>query len=502
MSVQELREKEIAYCREHLVYFVENYGHIEDRNKAEIIQPFALWEEQRDALEDIRDHKRTIILKARQLGISWLVLHYAVHMLVTMQGRLVIGLSKSETEAMELIRRTAVILRNMPELIAEKGNIPEGWQGAWFENTALILKVHHPGAPESTFQCFASSENAARSFTADLLIFDEWAFQQFDRSIWQAAYPVINRANSGQVIGVSTIKRGSLFEELFTTENNFYKIFIPWSADPSRDEKWYQETKKEMGDLMQAEYPASIEEALTVPGGAFFPEVTDDSILNEYPLKQNTVDYFVMDYGLDMLAGYFVKRDAFGNAQIDREIYESNLTVGEAAQLIKDLAQDYKCVQYLAPPDLWNRSPQTGKSIALLFNEYGVNLTKVNNDIAAGCLATKEYLAHTTGGQSKLTIRTINGRPVAPNLLRCLKKIQHDERKPNIYAKQPHELTHSVDALRYFCIFWTLGAENHKNEKHIVWREDMFEDYENASEEDKQILISMWGKPNWASFGE
>jgi len=493
MSVQDLRQREIEYCRDHPVYFTETYGHIEDRNKEDIIQPFTLWDEQKNALTDIQSHKRTIILKARQLGISWLVLHYAAHMLLTMTGRLVIGLSKSETEAMELIRRIAtVIFRNMPELIAEKGNIPEGWAGAWFENTALVLKVHHPNGPDSTFQCFASSENAARSFTADLLIFDEWAFQQFDRSIWQAAYPVINRANSGQVIGVSTIKRGSLFEELFTSENNFYKIFIPWSADPSRDGKWYEETKREMGDLMQAEYPATIEEALTVPGGAFFPEVTDESILTTEALKDNTVDYFVMDYGLDMLAGYWVKRDGYGNAQIVTEIYEPNLTVGEAAQLIKDLSVDYDTVQYLAPPDLWNRSPQTGKSIALLFNEYGVNLTRVNNDIAAGCLAMKDYLRHTDGAKSKLTILN----KCAPNLLRCLKKIQHDEHKPNIYAKQPHELTHSVDALRYFCIWWTMGAMNGTNEKKVKWREDMWEDYENASPDDKIYLIKKWGKPN------
>jgi hypothetical protein len=202
-----------------------------------------------------------------------------------------------------------------------------------------------------------------------------------------------------------------------------------------------------------------------------------------------------MDYGLDMLAGYFVKRDAFGNAQIDTEIYESNLTVSEAAELIKDLAKDYKPVQYLAPPDLWNRSPQTGKSIALLFNECGVNLTKVNNDIQAGCLAMKEYLSHGDGGKSKLTIRTVNGKPVAPNLLRCLKKIQHDEKRPNIYAKQPHELTHSIDSIRYFCIYWTNGAENETNEKRVKWRDDMWEDYENASPEDKQYLIEKWGRP-------
>lgn len=491
MAIAEIREAEIAYCQEHLIYFVENYGHIEDRDKEDITQPFLLWDEQKQALTDIENHKRTIILKARQLGISWLVLHYAIRLLLCWSGRSVIGLSKSETEAAELIRRAAFILRNMPELIAEKGKIPQGWTGGWFENTSLTLKIHFPNGADSVFQCFASSENAARSFTADLLLFDEWAFQQFDRSIWQAAYPVINRANSGQVVGVSTIKRGSLFEELYTSENNFYKIFIPWYADPSRDDKWYKETMQELGDLMTAEYPATVEEALTVPGGAFFPEVTDQSILTSDPLKQNTVTYFVMDYGLDMFAGYWVQRDAFGNAQIVQEFYESDVNVGAAAQIIKDLSEGYKIIQYLAPPDLFNRSPQTGKSTANLFNEHGISLVRVNNDRKAGCLAMKEFLAHGDGQKSKLTILG----NCAPNLLRCLKKIQHDEKVPQVYAKQPHELTHAVDALRYFCVYWTSGATNAKNEKRIRWRKDMYEDYENANEEDRQRLIKKWGIP-------
>ena len=120
-AVDAVREKEIEYCAKNLIYFVLNYGHIEDRDKPEVIQPFELWPEQKQALTDIEKHKWTIILKARQLGITWLVLHYAVWLMLCHAGRNVIGLSKSETEAMELVRRAAVILRNIPELVAEKG---------------------------------------------------------------------------------------------------------------------------------------------------------------------------------------------------------------------------------------------------------------------------------------------------------------------------------------------------------------------------------------------
>ena len=499
MNLAELRENEIAYCRGHIEYFVEKYGHIEDRNSTEIIVPFKLWDEQRQALRDMESHKWTIILKARQLGISWLVLHYAVWLMTCNTGRSIIGLSKSETEAKELVRRAVLILRHMRALVREKTD-RQGWDGAWFDWNALSVTIHFPGKSESTFQCFASGENAARSFTADLIIFDEWAFQQFDRSIWTAALPVVNRPLSGQVIGVSTIQRGSLFEELYTTpDNGFYKIFIPWYADPSRTQEWYDSTLKLSGKAaMWAEYPATVEEALDVPGGRFFEEVTNESITSDTKLTQNTVCYVSLDYGLDKLAAYWYLRDAFGNSQIIHEEYESNLIISAAADRILRVTKDLiereeikRVEQYLAPPDLWNRSQETGKSRAILFLEAGLSLTKVNNDLKAGCLALKELVSHGEGQKSKLTIY----RNCAPNLLNSLKKIQHDDKKPDIYAKDPHELTHSVDSTRYFAIYWTHGGSTKTEKVRKKWRPDQWEDYRNANKDDKKYLISIWGEP-------
>ena len=249
---------------------------------------------------------------------------------------------------------------------------------------------------------------------------------------------------------------------------------------------------------MWAEYPATVEEALDVPGGRFFEEVTDKSITSTDRLKQNTVCYVALDYGLDKLAAYWIIRDAFGNSQIIHEEYESNLIISAAADRILRMTNELiereeisKIEQYLAPPDLWNRSQETGKSRAILFQEAGLILTKVNNDLKAGCLAIKENTAHLEGQQSKLTIY----KNSAPNLLNSLKKIQHDDKKPDVYAKDPHELTHSVDALRYYCIYWTHGGRDKKDSKRKKWRADQWEDYKNASLKDKQYLKSIWGEP-------
>ena len=496
VELEELRQKELDYCREHLEYFVLNYGHIESKDSAEVIIPFTMWDAQRKCLKTFETDRRVIVLKARQLGFTWLALHYIAWVLLN-PGRTAIGISENEDKAKELIRRIAfVIFAYMPEIIGTKATR----KGLWFDSNALSCTLHHPDGPDSKFECFPSSPNAGRSFTADVLLFDEWAFQQFDREIYGSAYATINRATSGQIIGISSIKRGSLFEELYTSESNSYtKIFIPWYADPSRDKEWYEDTQRNLSDpvLMTAEYPATVEEALTIPGGAFFPEVSDDLITDE-PLKGNVITYFAMDYGLDMLAAYWIQRDAFGHSQIIYEHCEANLSIPAAAETINSITnrlfsadkgrydQWHRPVLYLAPPDLWNRGQETGKSRALIFGEEGLVLTKVNNDIAAGCAAIKTMLA-----KGQLSI--LNN--CAPNLMMCLKKIQRDENRPNIYANKPHNLTHSVDGLRYFCVYWLNNADTVLNSKKVKWREDQWEDYDNANEQDKQLLIKKWGEP-------
>ena len=40
-----------------------------------------------------------------------------------------------------------------------------------------------------------------------------------------------------------------------------------------------------------------------------------------------------------------------------------------------------------------------------------------------------------------------------------LRDIQADEKNPNDCAKQPHDVTHSVDAVRYFCVSRVTPAE-------------------------------------------
>ena len=495
MTTQEtLRNSEIEYCRDHILYFVEEYGHIEVKKaNVGLIQPFKLWDAQKEALNSLCEHKLNVILKARQLGFTWLVLHIAAHLMLTRSGRTVLGMSKSEEEAKELIRRLSVIFKNMPELIQDERNKEPGWTGPTFRASALELEVKNGDEPISIMKAFPSSQNAGRSFTADLFIIDEWAFQEWAELIWGAAFPTINSPDGGKVIGLSSIKRGTLFERIYTNpDNGFNKIFIPWYADPERDQEWYERTRRAMQDGtvdITQEYPATVEEALTVPGGQFFPEVNEVNTISTEPLAGYTKTYVAIDYGLDMFSAHWIRINDKGEAQVYREYDSPNLTIGQAAEALNDLCTE-PVQLFLAPPDLWNRSQLNGKSRAELWHEAGVNLTKTSRDFPAGCAAMKEWLRPRENQKSKLTI--LKGE--APNLYNCLKKIQKDDKQPNVYAKKPHDLTHDPDSLRYFCVWWTTAAQVPKT-KGKKWRADLLEDYDNADKETRALMVSMYGEP-------
>ena len=191
--------------------------------------------------------------------------------------------------------------------------------------------------------------------------------------------------------------------------------------------------------------------------GMFFPEFKRSiHIIEPFKIPDNWNRYIAMDYGLDMFAVLFIAIDTKGKAYVYNEIHKTNLIVSEAVQTLKSYMRQNKYKYIYAPPDLWNRNRDTGKSTAELFWEGGVDLTKASNNRIAGWLNVKEWLRikkvrHEQTGElyedSDLKIFSN-----CLNLIKYLPQLQHDEKEPNDVATEPHEPTHITDALRYFCV--------------------------------------------------
>lgn len=189
--------------------------------------------------------------------------------------------------------------------------------------------------------------------------------------------------------------------------------------------------------------------------GQYFEEFNRDLHVIDVPVMPLYWQrYRVLDYGLDKLACYWVAVDDRSRSIFYKELYESDLIISDAAKRIKGMTNEAVTLTY-APPDLWNRRQDTGKSAADVFRENGVVLTKANNDRVQGWYNVKEmlkpYLTKDEQTGQEITETRLKITKNCTNLIRCLPMLQHDEKNPNDVATEPHELTHGPDALRYYC---------------------------------------------------
>lgn len=176
--------------------------------------------------------------------------------------------------------------------------------------------------------------------------------------------------------------------------------------------------------------------------------------------------YRALDYGLDMLACYWIAVSDIGRAYVYRELYQSGLIASDAAKrILAESPGGEEIHATYAPPDLWNRHQDTGRSTAEIFAKEGLRLSRANNDRVQGWLDVKEWLRIYTDEQE---------RPCADlcifdtciNLIRTLPSLQYDAHNRNDTAREPHELTHAPDALRYFIAGRPAPSKPIKKEPH------------------------------------
>ena len=221
-----------------------------------------------------------------------------------------------------------------------------------------------------------------------------------------------------------------------------------------RDNKYLtQEQKADIEELKQTDpemYEMLGEGKFVKPSGTYFREFARGiHVIEPFVIPDTWRRYITLDYGLDMLAAYWIAVDTHEKAYVYKELYQSNLIISDAAKEILDMTIE-SIYETIAPPDLWNRRQETGKSAAELFRDNGIDLTKANNDRVMGWYNVKEWLKPYEDEQKIMTASLVITKNCV-NLIRCLPQLQRDPKDPNdVDRTSNHELTHGPDALRYW----------------------------------------------------
>lgn len=229
-------------------------------------------------------------------------------------------------------------------------------------------------------------------------------------------------------------------------------------------------------------------------GGNYFKEFTPGRhTCRPFTIPKHWPRYRAFDYGLDMFACGWFAVDEDGRAWLYREFEQSDLIISKAADAMKARTMPDERIQITyAPPDMWGRLQETGKTRAEIFFENGIGIVKADNNRVQGHMLLKQAMADRPLHDPTLLAmyrdagveppKALPGIVIFNDLEKVIndvRDIQADDKNMDDCAKDPHEVTHTVDMLRYFIISRTLAAEAQKTADELNGREeDTEEDYE------------------------
>lgn len=252
-------------------YFLRHTSATDSRTGEEFtfdFGPDSGWAWQGDVLQDFMDHQITLALKARQLGVSWIAIGYALWKILSTPGTKALAVSINETEASVLIGRAWDLFESLPEHLRMEVTVLRPHKGR--PTTQIVLEF--PDGKISSLVAMPSTPKAGHGQVATLVILDEHARHAYAEEGWKAFIPVV--ADGGQIIIVSTANGiGGTFYDLWMNadDRGVHTIFLPWNFHPNRDANWYMRVAKALPEADRAEqYPLTPADAFLGTAGCWF----------------------------------------------------------------------------------------------------------------------------------------------------------------------------------------------------------------------------------------
>jgi hypothetical protein len=271
-------DAELGACAADPAYFIDCFGVIDKPKRPgaeradfadELAEPgatesgtvpFRLWPAQVPVLGTLATERLVLILKARQLGISWLVCGYVLWLCLFHTHQAIFLFSRTQDDADELIRRIKALYHRLPQAL--KDRLP----GIGKKDS--VREVVWTNA--SRVKSMPSTRNSGVGNTASLVVLDEWARMPWGDTLFESVKPVMEAG--GQLIILSTAEGMNWFHTMWDRAvkglNSFRRIFLPWWARPGRDRAWHAGVLRDSNDPEKVleNYPATAIEAFRATG--------------------------------------------------------------------------------------------------------------------------------------------------------------------------------------------------------------------------------------------
>jgi hypothetical protein len=257
-----------------------------------LTDPEAGWYWQREVLDSWIEHPLNLVLKARQIGITWLAAGYALWKLLTKPGTRALIVSINEDEAIKVVNRLFDMFLSLPEHLRFEAELTKPSRGA---RPSTLIELTFPDGRISSVVGLPSTRRAGHGETATLVLLDEYARHEYARESWKAVFATAD--NGGQIVVISTANgvsneqtgEGNFFHHLWVNaeEYGIQEQFLPWDKHPDRDEEWYARNARGLPPADRAEqFPRTPEDAFINTGECWFDLEALAWYSENHPLEQ------------------------------------------------------------------------------------------------------------------------------------------------------------------------------------------------------------------------
>jgi hypothetical protein len=231
--------QEYIKCAQDPIYFIENYCYIVTLDYG--LQPFKLYDCQKNKINVIHNNRRVILMEGRQQGKTTTSAAYILWYTLFQANRNVAILANKASAAREVLDRYQTMYECLPKWMQQgvtgwnKGDIE-------LENGSKVFTA-------------ATGKSGIRGKSVNMLYVDEAAIipNNVAEEFFTAVYPTISAGQTTKILLSSTPLGYNHFWRFWNDaendRNGFVPLFIPYWEIPGRDEAWALEQKRMLGDL-------------------------------------------------------------------------------------------------------------------------------------------------------------------------------------------------------------------------------------------------------------
>lgn len=288
------RAERVLECRRAAVdpaYFLDHVRMVDERTAEEFRfylgdeygerdgHPEHPWHWQRKELDALHAHSRSIRLKARQLGLTWLTAAYGnLWIPLYRRGSLTLIYRQTETEAQEILERVWEMYWSLPAHLRNGAEVRKPSRGAPPSN---VIEWVFPDGRVSESRAMASTSAAGHGRTVAFALLDEFSRIERASDVMKSVQPAVG--SKGKIAIVSTANgvanletgEGNYFAYLWENakESGFDRRFLSWRLHPDRNDEWYAHSPEVRGlrsHERAEQYPDTPDEAFTLTNLTFF----------------------------------------------------------------------------------------------------------------------------------------------------------------------------------------------------------------------------------------